>query len=132
MSCPAFEDCNKKPCIEQSVCMNAEYWAEYWKKIVAIRKEEAAAQKKDRKKALRILHFKNMPACVKIGDWCDKKDSCAVLGQCIVTIPRIAANPALMEALKGTLGPGAVIKRLRQHDPEPMASYYTHQDRLKK
>lgn len=130
MSCPSWEDCNKKSCIEEYVCMNGDYWARYWQRQknnnTPLWQQRKQAKKSKRAEA-RAFHFKERSACVKSGDWCDKKESCAVLGQCIITIPRIANNPALIESLKGKLDPGAVIKRLRDHDPEPMASYYAGQ-----
>ena len=115
--------------------MNGDYWAKYWQSQknsnTALWQERKQGKKRERVKA-KSAYFKDRPACIKIGDWCVKKGSCDVLGQCIVTIPRIADNPALIEALKGPLDPGAVVKRLREHDPEPMASYYLCQDRKKK
>ena len=132
MSCPAFEDCNKKSCIEESVCMNAEYWAEYWKKMgsngIKPTPEKSAVSVKKR---YRQHHYQSR-GCVKEGDWCDKKRSCEIMGQCIFTIPRFADNPQLLNALNGPHTPEQVIKILREHDPEPMRSYYFCQDKKSK
>jgi len=106
--------------------MNADYWAQYWKAVAKDQKKTVKVKKKKIRPS-NWHNYKWLSACQKELAGCDKKESCDILGQCIITIARIASNPALIEALKGKLDPGAVIKRLREHDPEPMASYYAGQ-----
>lgn len=130
MSCPAWENCDKKGCIEQCGCTDPNFWSAYWKKMAGFKTGTRVANRA-RKKAAKDLYLKDRPACVKTGDWCDKKESCDILGQCIVTIARIASNKPLMEALKGPHSIGGIIKILRQYDPEPMESYYFCQKRKK-
>jgi hypothetical protein len=131
MSCPAWEECPKKSCIEQSVCLNGDYWAQYWKG----RSEDQKKQVKGKKKKTRPSHWHNLkwlPPCQKELGGCDKKDACAILGQCIIEHPRIAGKEPIINSLKGKLDVVAIIKILRNHDPEPMASYYAGQNRGKK
>jgi hypothetical protein len=118
MSCPAWEDCNKKACIENYECVL--YPPSYWKRIVEERKQKTKLLKKKARTNL-------LAPCVRNLGGCDKKGACAILGQCIIEVPRIAANQVLVNALKGPLEVGEVIKILREHDPEPMRSYYLGQ-----
>jgi len=138
MSCPAWENCQKKGCIEESVCLNGDYWSRYWQQqknqnttLWRDRKSQKKKRRLTENVAKRNEYFKNTPACIKSDVWCDKKESCDILGQCIVTIARIASNKPLMEALKGPHSIGGIIKILRQYDPEPMESYYFCQKRKK-
>lgn len=120
MSCPAWEDCNKKVCIEQSVCMG-DYWVEFWKRKASEAKEAYKVKKKINR---RKFHYAERKLCTKGESTCDKARSCEILGQCIFTIPRFADKPELLSALRGRRTPEQVIKILREHDPEPMRSYY--------
>lgn len=128
MSCPAWEDCNKKSCIEESTCMNGDYWANYWKNVVAVSK----AENKERKTKNRAVYFKDRLPCVKTGDSCDKKEACAILGQCIIEHPRIAGKNHFINALRGKLDVGAIVKILRLHDPLPFDSYYPKKKTVRK
>lgn len=138
MSCPAWEDCHKKSCIEQYACMNADYWARYWMDKADIPKSKKQTpilpinKKKIKQFAAVDVSGNTLPSCVKKGDWCDKKASCDILGQCIFTIPRFFDKPKLLLALKGPLSPKEIIKLFREHDPEPMRSYYFQQDKNKR
>lgn len=119
MSCPAWEDCNKKSCIEESCCMG-DYWVEYWKRRVSEAKEAYKVKKKDSRR--KFNH--EIKSCTKDSKTCDKARSCEILGQCIFTIPRFADKPELLQALRGTHNPKGVIRILKKFDPEPMRSYY--------
>jgi hypothetical protein len=127
MSCPAWEDCNKKACIEQSKCTDQVFWSRFWsyQKINNTSLwRHRINEKKQKKRSNKLTYLKDKPSCVRTGDWCDKKLACDVLGQCIMEVPRIKANDDLMQFLKGPHTPGGIVALLKHFDPEPMASYY--------
>lgn len=134
MSCPSWEDCNKKNCIEESVCMNGEYWAKYWRDK-ANQSEDHRVKHHERKKkkiypnkmvsneVIIKEYLRTIPRCIhKKG--CDKKGSCPILSQCIMTLQRVSNNQKLYKALLGTHTPKKVLIILRDHDISPMKSYY--------
>lgn len=118
--------------------MDAEYWVEYWKNKGRVLREamdkemaELKAKTEKRTGAITIKQLKKRYAldvkpapCIKSGEWCDKKDACDVLGQCIVTISRFRDRPEIIEELRGPKTSKEIIRVLAKHDPEPMKSYY--------
>lgn len=130
MGCPAWGDCNKKSCIEQRACMSGDYWAKYWqnKKITnAPEWQERKEDKKAKAEAQKLAYRKSINPCVKLGDWCDKKEACQFLDRCVMTLSRISANQDIVNALRGPHTLKGILKVLRQYDPEPMRSYYFSQ-----
>lgn len=144
-SCPFVHLCTNKECKVESICQDPVYWSHYWRKKAVnvaaaamgiskskIRKEQKAkkkgiGQKKARwneSEAIRRTIVSSIPLCVKKGDYCDKMGACVVLGQCIVTLPRVLARPELLESLRGPRTAKEIIQLLREYDPEPMKSYY--------
>lgn len=118
MICPDSDKWGKKACIEMDRCTNPEYWASLSAHLSKKRAKLAL------KKSVKLYEAKKIPLCVKCGDWCDKKDACRVLGQCIVTLPRVLALPELLEKLRGPRTAKEIVNLLREYDPEPMRSYY--------
>lgn len=137
MICPAWEDCNKKNCIEESVCMNGDYWSRYWeneKNLNTTRWKDRKKTKKERQDAAIAAYKRMLPACTKKSDTdvCNKQRTCEILGQCIFDIPRFQDKPDLLNALKGITAPKSIINVLREHDPEPMRSWYFKADKKKR
>lgn len=144
MPCPFVHLCDESLCHKELVCMNGDYWAEYWKEKGRKEAEESTLSKKDRrrlrkedkkkvgirryyrlrKEAARKEMFAHISNCVKSGSWCDKKHTCYFLGQCVSKMARFQDKPDLLEALKGPLTMKEIVKILSIHDPEPMKSYY--------
>lgn len=111
MSCPAWEDCNKKHCIETQHCRNPEYWASL--------SDHAF---KNYKKMIERMDTRN--PCTKGETVCDKRKTCEFLSQCIFTIEAVKGNKKLIKALSGKNSMKQVIDILRFHNPAPMRSYY--------
>lgn len=129
MICPAWEDCNKKACIEQYVCMNLDYWSQYWQNQKNSNTEawqKRHKSKKERKRVAKADHFKDTPPCIKTGISCDKKEACDVLSQCVVTLKVVSDNPILLNALRGPLSAKQICTILRDNNISPMKSYYYH------
>lgn len=144
--CPYVHLCKESSCRKEGVCLNSGYWSAYWKIKTVAENEALGGTKKERRKARKIQKkekgikkywrerkeaaikevFASIPHCVKDGDWCDKKQACDVLGQCVITLSRIQANPAILEELRGPRSCKQIINVLAKHDPEPMKSYYSH------
>lgn len=144
MACPFVHLCEKSLCTKELICTDASFWSDYWKAKTkkeeaekgitkAERRKERKAEmkmkgrktvKRDEKQVARREIFSNTPLCVRKGDWCDKWEACFAMNECIVTIPRIQANPALIEFLRGPRTIKEIIRLLSQHDCEPMKSYY--------
>lgn len=134
MVCPAWEDCNKKSCIEQSVCMNGDYWDDYWKEMAELADEQRKTLPMVKKSNSQIkvekgianstLVYQGHPLCTKSGDICDKHEACRVLDQCVVTLSRVVNNPMLLEAMRGPHSLKSIINLLKHFDPTPMRSYY--------
>lgn len=82
------------------------------------------AEKKEQKARNKALHFKDKSPCIKKGGSCDKKEACAILGQCIIEHPKIAGNALLENTLKGKMDVAAIIKILREHVPGFCDSHY--------
>lgn len=64
-----------------------------------------------------------MPPC---GTKCDKKDTCNILGQCLLSLKIVIDNQNLLNALKGSHTPKQVLILFRDHHITPMKSYYYH------
>lgn len=148
MSCPDWSRCDRFKCHDEGVCQNSDYWVNYWKnktktenetKYAGLSKKDRRKARKAEKKAVGIKRYhrerkeeanrewcKDLPLCVKNGDWCDKKAACEILSQCIITISRFQGKPELLEALRGPKTIKEIIRILAKHDPEPMGSYYMH------
>lgn len=58
MSCPEWNQCDKKACIEQEVCMG-DYWVEYWKNKVN------ASINPDKSNPCPFVHLCTRPSCRK-------------------------------------------------------------------
>lgn len=119
MSCPSWEDCNKKFCIENYRCCDPEYWASLSAFIVKRNKKVEA-----RKRAEALL-------CSKVEGTCDKDATCKFLGQCIFTISAVKGNKKLIKALSGRKQMKEVLDILKELNPKPMRSYYLHSKKKK-
>lgn len=144
MACPYIHLCEKPFCIKEQMCQNPTYWSRFWRKKVereelekGITKAERRKQRKSEKKikgrktvareereAAHKEIYAEVPLCTRKGEWCDKWAACSVLNECVVQIPRIVANPILLEALRGPRTVKSILRLLSKHDPEPMKSYY--------
>src|ERR1700733_6649074 len=139
MPCPDSDNCSKKACIEQSVCMG-DYWPNYWKnKLVdplVGRKmppgwKSKTQVRKEKRQASKEFHFKE--PCAKTDTHpCDKKDACDVLGQCIITLQMVQDNPPILQSLRGPHTARQIVEIFRQHNITPMKSYYFNTKYLKK
>jgi len=118
MSCPAWEDCNKKSCMENEQCVNKEYWNSASGLIhrQTIRKDKES-DKKD------TVDGHN-PCPKGESKFCNKRTTCEFLGQCIFTISAVKGNKALIKALSGKKSMKQVIEVFAKHNPKPMISYY--------
>jgi hypothetical protein len=120
--CPLVHLCFHEDCQEKKVCQNREYW-----KREHDRKVEKSTKEGRRRRQMGIYAeaYKHVPHCMKNDEGvCDKQQACGVLNECLVRIPRIAANERVMEHLRGPRNLKEIINLLRDHDPEPMRSYY--------
>lgn len=144
MTCPFVHLCENETCREEFLCQNHDYWKDYW--IAKGKTQDLASglSKKEKRKARKAAKkligrkkfnreqkqvakqeiYSSTPFCVKKGDWCDKLEACKIMNECIVAIPRIQANPHLMEFLRGPRTAKEIVRLLSQYDPEPMKSYY--------
>lgn len=120
MSCPAWEKCQKKYCIEQSVCMG-EYWVNYWKNKVLVAKQSQKVVEKISKET----------PCSKVKGICDKQATCEFLGQCIFTISAVKGNKKVIKSLSGRHTMKEVLVVLAELNPKPMRSYYLHSKKKK-
>lgn len=116
--CPKWEDCHKKGCIELDRCTNPDYWSS-----LSVHVSKKMAQRA-LKKEMKLYEAKHIPVCVKCGDWCDKKEACSILGQCIGTLSFVEENQSLLNALRGPHTSTQIIQILRKWHPAPMRSYY--------
>lgn len=112
MSCPNHNSCAKKTCLEQDICLNAEYWASFWKNKVAPkppvdevekarilkRKQDRKAGKKVARKYTRLRCF-SIKQCPETSLKCRQAQVCGILGQCIFSNPRTLERPELKEKL---------------------------------
>lgn len=115
MSCPAWEQCNKKHCIETEHCRNPNYWASLSSHVL----------KRSKKAAAKLIV--EAALCSKVGGICDKDTTCKFLGQCIFTINAVKGNKKLIKALNGRHNAiGQVLAILKEHNPKPMISDYLH------
>lgn len=109
MSCPAWEDCNKKVCMEAERC---------WKTNHLV-----GASPEGRKMKDMIVQEIHDP-CTKTKGVCNKQETCEFLGQCIFTIQAVKGNKKLIKALFGKHSMDQVIGLLKKWNPKPMRSYY--------
>lgn len=109
MVCPAWEDCNKKFCMENERCWKANH-------LVGITPEGM-------KMKASIVKESHNP-CTKKEGVCDKNDTCEFLGQCIFTINAVKGNRKLIKALYGKHSMDQVLGILKRLNSKPMRSYY--------
>src|SRR6266404_304499 len=110
MSCPAWEDCHKKACLENERC---------WKDNHLIGLSAEGIMMKE------IIVKEEHNPCTKVKGICDKDATCKFLGQCIFTISAVKGNKKLIKALSGRhKAIGQVLAILKEHNPKPMKSYY--------
>lgn len=146
MACPFVHLCEKSLCTKELICQDPTYWSHYWKTKTRKEEQEKAITKAERRKQRKIdkkivgknsfrrmekeiAHkeiFSSTPLCVRKGNWCDKWEACSAMNECIVNIPRIQANQALIDLLRGPRTAKQIIRLLSQHDCQPMKSYYRH------
>jgi hypothetical protein len=122
MACPDHENCDKKICLEQQVCQNADYWANYWKNQAALKTQFQIGierQLKALKKAKKAKWHKQAAArkngvvfkkCDLSSKNCDKHKACSILGQCIFLHPLVFGNPDIRVALKGPVSTKEIVK----------------------
>lgn len=143
-SCPYVHLCPIERCKSEGVCMDASFWATYWKNkngnpmttplVKSIKRKEKKKRRRTRlgkkqrnwikRNQEHSLVYSNAPLCTKTGDKCDKHAACSVMNECIVKIPRIAGNAPLVESLRGPRSLKDIIRLLKEHDPGPMKGYY--------
>lgn len=132
MSCPKWEECEKKSCLEQEACMG-DYWPNYWKNMASLRppepdivkifKERKRAEKEEKKKAAlirrafskkRSFHMKK---CEPRQRGCHLPKVCGLLGECVLTHERTITRPDLIPKLKEATSTRSAVKVLEEIMP---------------
>lgn len=114
MSCPVWNECNRKACTENERCCDPEYWHSLSSHVTKVQN----------KISKRRFHYLERNNCSTEEGTCDKDSACKLLGQCIFTISSVKNNAPLKKALSYGWTMKEIIKILEQHDPQPMKSYY--------
>lgn len=119
MSCPEWDKCDKKGCIENERCINSDYWHSLSTHVMKVQT----------KKQRRLFHYLDRNNCNRVESVCDKDSTCKILGQCIFTISAVKDNDKLKKCLSYGWTMKEVIKILAKHNPTPMKSYYPQKRR---
>lgn len=122
--CPKWKECFHEGCVSEKVCMNSDFWADFWRNK---HKCEPPPYFKPRpadapKKKKRTFYYGEY--CVGSATNCDKKQACTLLSQCIMTLSRVKNNKELFNAMRGPKTMKEIIRILKEYDPQPMRSYY--------
>lgn len=117
MSCPNWEDCSIKSCIENEHCRNKVFW----NSEVGLQRRKVIRKIKLEEKT---VVFDPENPCSKKHNICDKRKACELLGQCVFSIRAIKGNIKVITELSGKKSILEIIKILAKHNPKPMRSYY--------
>lgn len=99
--CPGlWEKCSKKSCIEQEQCVDQAYWVSYWKNKYQVAKEAN-------------IKANMLYADCGLKNWaCNKRNTCKLLGQCILNHPLVANDKMAAKQLRKSIDRKAVVKIL--------------------
>lgn len=91
MPCPNWDNCPKKSCTEQMVCLSVEYWAKVHRAKVAAARIVTIPKTILKEK---IKHNDGIETTC-----CVNKRTCQILGQCIFKHPKIIGKHKLIRRL---------------------------------
>lgn len=129
MICPNAEKCGKKACIEMERCTDPLYWESLSKHI-----SERNTKRRNKVKTAPVVHSPGWKSKRQIRreqrekgcPSCNKRETCDLLAQCIMTLPLVVSNPVIADLIKGSLCTKQILAVLRDHHITPMKSYYYH------